>query len=260
MGGSEELVDILIRDGLTDPITGEAMGLQAERVIAAHGISRPELDEVAVRSHRRAAQARDNGDLDTYMVPIEVKRKRESVQFGADEGIRDDTTREALSVLKPAFKPDGLLTAGNSSQISDGSAALLLASKDAISKYGLKPLARLLGSSIAAGESWRFTEAPVPAVHRLLDRLGMQIDDFDLVENNEAFAVNGLLFERMLSVDPEKLNVFGGAIAMGHPIGASGARIIVTLLSALKRRDQNLGLAAICHGTGGGTALALERV
>ncbi|MEW5957110.1 MAG: acetyl-CoA C-acyltransferase, partial [Chloroflexota bacterium] len=153
-----------------------------------------------------------------------------------------------------------VLTAGNSSQISDGAAALLLASPAAVDRYRLKPVARLLGASWTAGQSWRFPEAPIPAVKKLLDRLGMQLTDFDLFENNEAFALNNVLFNRMLGIPYDKINVYGGAIALGHPIGASGARILVTLLNALAEREATLGLAAICHGLGGSTALALERV
>ncbi len=260
MGKGEELVDLLIADGLTDPLTGEAMGLQAESVAKEHGIDREALDRSALRSHERAAAAQESGDLDTYIVPIAVKRKRETVIFDKDEGVRADSTLEALAKLRPAFSPDGLITAGNASQISDGAAAVVLASGEAVKHMKLTPLARILGSSIAAGESRRFTEAPIPAVRRLLERLKMAVHDFDLIENNEAFAINTLLFERLLEVNPAKQNVFGGAVALGHPIGASGARIIVTLLNALKRRDRALGLASICHGTGGGTAMALERM
>ncbi len=260
LGAPEQLVDLLLYDGLTDPMSGEAMGEQTERLAAEHGITREELDEIALMSHRRAAEATERCYFADEIVPITYRERRETKTLDRDEGIRPDTTREALAALKPAFKKDGVLTAGNSSQISDGAAALLLASRAAVERHGLQPLARLLGGAWAAGEPWRFPEAPVPAVHRLLERLGRRVEDFDLFENNEAFAINSILFHRMLGVPYEKLNVHGGAIALGHPIGCSGARIIVTLIHALRRHDGTLGLAAICHGTGGGTAVAVERL
>ncbi len=178
--------------------------------------------------------------------------------IAADEGIRADTTMETLAKLRPAFKKDGILTAGNSSQISDGAAALLLAGPEAVQKHGLTPIGRFVGGTWAAGESWRFVEAPVPAVRKLVEKLGVDVEDFDLVENNEAFATNSVLFNRILGIPYEKLNIWGGAIALGHPIGCSGARIIVTLLSALADTGGRLGLASLCHGTGGGTAVAVE--
>jgi len=260
LGAPEQLVDLLLYDGLTDPMSGEAMGEQTERLAAEHGITREELDEIALMSHRRAAEATERCYFADEIVPITYRERRETKTLDRDEGIRPDTTREALAALKPAFRKDGVLTAGNSSQISDGAAALLLASRAAVERYGLQPIARLLGGAWAAGEPWRFPEAPVPAVRRLLDRLDRRIEDFDLFENNEAFAINSILFHRMLGVPYEKLNVHGGAIALGHPIGCSGARIIVTLVHALRRHNGTLGLAAICHGTGGGTAVAVERL
>ncbi|AEB11797.1 acetyl-CoA acetyltransferase PhaA [Marinithermus hydrothermalis] len=260
LGAREEVTDLLLYDGLTDPTTGEAMGEQTERLIAEHGVTREELDEVAYLSQTRAAEATAKGVFKNEIAPIEVKTRKGVQVLDRDEGIRPDTTRESLAALRPAFKKDGVLTAGNSSQISDGAAALLVASKEAVERYGLKPIARVLGATWAAGETWRFPEAPIPAVRKLLDKLGMTVADFDLFENNEAFAVNSVLFRRMLDVPYEKLNVFGGAIALGHPIGASGARIVVTLLNALRAQGGTRGLAAICHGTGGSTAVAVELV
>ncbi|HEY83634.1 MAG TPA: thiolase family protein [Chloroflexi bacterium] len=260
MGAPENLKDILLYDGLTDPVTGEAMGLEVERLAVEYGITRAELDEVACLSQSRAAEATAKGFSAKEIAPIEIKTRKGPKIIEADEGIRADTTVESLSGLRPAFKKDGVLTAANSSQISDGAAALLVASREAVDKFGLKPLARIVGGSWAAGETWRFPEAPIPAVKKLLTKLNMQIDNFDLYENNEAFAVNSLLYNRMLGVPMEKLNVYGGSIAIGHPIGVSGARIIVTLLNALAEQDKEWGLAAICHGVGGGTAMAIERL
>jgi acetyl-CoA C-acetyltransferase len=167
---------------------------------------------------------------------------------------------ESLAALRPAFKKDGVLTAGNASQISDGAAALILASKKAVNEHGLKPVARVLGWAVSAGEPWRFVEAPIPAIHKLLAKLNMTVKDFDLFENNEAFALNNVLFRRQLEVPYEKINVYGGAIALGHPIGCSGARILVTLLNALQEQGGKRGMASLCHGTGGGTVVAVELV
>lgn len=259
-GAPEQLQDILQRDGLSDPFTGEAMGEQTERLATEFGVSRAELDEVALHSNLRAAQATEACHFSREIVPVEVKTRKGVEVVSKDEGVRPETTLESLGALRPAFKKDGVLTAGNSSQISDGAAALLLASGEAVEKHGLKPIARILGSSWAAGEPWRFPEAPVPAVKKLLGKLGMQVSDFDLFENNEAFALNNILFHRLLGVPMDKLNVHGGAIALGHPIGASGARILTTLIHALHTHGKSRGLAAICHGTGGSAALALEVV
>lgn len=260
LGAPEPLTDLLIHDGLTDSTTGEGMGEQTERLAADHGFSRQALDEVAAYSQQRAAEATESGIFKKEIVPIAVRVKKETQQIDTDEGIRAGTTVESLSKLRPAFKSDGVLTAGNCSQISDGAAALVVASAAAVERHGLKPLAKVLGGSFAGGESWRFPEVPIHASKKLLAKLEMQVSDFDLFENNEAFAVSNLLFNKMLGVSHDRLNVHGGAIALGHPIGASGARVVVTLLNALQERDRTRGLAALCHGTGGGTAIALERV
>ncbi|HSL27292.1 MAG TPA: thiolase family protein [Acidimicrobiia bacterium] len=258
--GGAVMLDLMARDGLSDPGSGEAMGEQTERLIAEEGVTRIELDEIAALSHQRAVVATDRGAFSDEIVPVAYEDRRERKQLTVDEGYRADTTVESLSGLRPAFRADGLLTAGNSSQISDGAAALVLASERAIAERDLVPLARITGSAWAAGEPYRFPEAPIPAVERLLKKQGKTVGDFDLFENNEAFALNSILFARRLEVDLEKLNVNGGAIALGHPIGCSGARILVTLLHALRRRDLTAGVAAICHGTGGGTVTAIERL
>ena len=194
------------------------------------------------------------------MSPVEYREKRETKHLATDEGVRADTTAETLAKLRTAFRKDGVLTAGNSSQISDGAAALVIASPEAVERHGLAPLAKITGGAWAAGEPYRFPEAPIPAIQRLFDKTGLTLGDIDLVENNEAFAVNSVLLHRKLDVPYDKLNVHGGAIALGHPIGCSGARILVTLLHALRGRDEQHGLASICHGTGGGMAMAVERV
>jgi len=260
MGSPEQLTDILLYDGLTDSITGGGMGDETERLAAEHGFTREALDDVAYHSQKWAAEATERGTFKKEIAPIEITSRKGTQIVDTDEGIRADTTPETLAKLRPAFTKDGVLTAGNSSQISDGAAAILLASEAAVKEHGLTPIAKVLGGAWAGGESWRFPEVPIHASRKLLDRLNMTVDDFDLFENNEAFSVSTLLFEKMLGVSRDKLNVNGGAIALGHPIGASGSRIVVTLLNALQERDKTLGLAALCHGTGGGTAFALERV
>jgi acetyl-CoA C-acetyltransferase len=255
-----KVLDLMARDGLSDPQTGEAMGEQTERVISEEGVTRAELDEIAALSHKRAALAAASGAFQNEIVPVDYQERRETKQLTHDEGVRADTTAATLSKLRPAFRKDGALTAGNASQISDGAAVLILASERAVVERGLLPLARITGSAWAAGEPYRFTEAPIPAVEKLLKKQGKSIVDFDLFENNEAFALNSVLFSRKLDVSLEKLNVNGGAIALGHPIGCSGARIMVTLIHALRNRNLNAGIAAICHGTGGGTVTSLELV
>jgi len=260
LGSPEGVTDLMLRDGLSDPMTGEPMGIQAERVAKEHGISRRELDEISHLSHLRADEATRNGYFAREIVPYPITVRGKVEEVKQDEGIRPDTTVETLSGLRPAFDKDGVLTAGNSSQISDGAAALLLASDKAVQEYGLTPIARLLGGAWSAMETYRFPEAVIPAIQRLLKKVKMDAGAFDLYENNEAFAINSVLINRLLDVPYDKLNVHGGGIALGHPIGASGARIVTTLIHALHQHDKSLGLAAICHGTGGGTAVAVERI
>lgn len=260
MGGQEPLTDLLVYDGLTDASTGEGMGQQAEHLTATYEFTRKDLDEVALHSHQQAAAATERGSFKNEIAPIQVETKQGTQLVDNDEGIRPDTTLDSLSKLRPAFKPDGILTAGNSSPLSDGAAALILASSSAVEQYGLKPMAKLLSGTWAGGETWRFPEMPIWAVKQLLEKLNLRLSNVDLFENNEAFAVSNVLFNQRLGVPHDKLNVNGGAIALGHPIGASGARLVVTLLNALKEQNKTLGIASLCHGTGGGTAIAVERL
>jgi len=259
-GDGADLKDVMYRDGLSDPQSGEAMGDQTERLAEDEGVTREALDEVAALSHQRAARATEEDHFADEIVPVEYRDRRETKTLEADEGIRADTTVDSLAGLRPAFREDGVLTAGNSSQISDGAAALLLASGSAVDAHGLTPIAKLGKKAWSAGEPWRFPEAPLPAAESVAEKSGRSVGDFDLIENNEAFAINTVLMERQLGVSREKINVHGGAIALGHPIGCSGARIMVTLIHALHQHDGQHGLASICHGTGGGTAIAVERV
>lgn len=257
-GAPEQVVDVLQYDGLTDPFSGDAMGVQAELLATERQVTRDEVDAIAAESHRRAARAHESGAFANELVGIDYRDRRETKTLLTDEGIRADTTAESLAKLRPAFNKEGILTAGNSSQISDGSAALILASGDYVKAHGLTPLAKYQGGTWVAGEPYKFPEAPVPAINRLTKRLSTSIGDYDLFENNEAFALNSVLFNRQLELSGEQVNVNGGAIALGHPIGCSGARILVTLIHALRHADKTSGIASICHGTGGGTAVAVE--
>ena len=260
MGNPEGLEDLLLRDGLSDPMSGEAMGDQTERLAAEEGITREMLDEVAAMSHERAHKATQDGLFSAEIEPIEYKARREIKTLDHDEGIRAENTIESLAKLRPAFSKEGVLTAGNSSQISDGAAALVLASGTAVGKLGLQPIARMVRGSWAAGESWRFIESPINAVRKIEEKMGRSVNDFDLFENNEAFALSSVLFNKKLGISYDKLNVHGGGIALGHPIGCSGARLIVTLVHALRNHDKETGIASLCHGTGGSTAVAIERL
>ena len=259
-GDKEPLTDVLYGDGLSDPLSGEAMGDQAERLVAEVGADRLELDEIACRSHQRAEAAARRGDFAKEIVPLSVRSRKGIQELREDEGVRADTTTERLGRLKPVFHAQGALTAGNSSQISDGAAAVLLASGEAVKAHRLTVHAKIVSSAWAAGTSWRFLEVPSTASRRALRRAQVEVADVSLFENNEAFSLSSYLFHRQLGVPYDRLNVHGGAIALGHPIGCSGTRILVTLLHALHTHGQTLGLAAICHGMGGGTALVLEAV
>ena len=258
--GPEGLRDLLLDDGLRDPINKELMGEETERLAQSHEVTRFEMDEIACISQQRAATATAEGKFRAEITPITLMQRGKPVEITQDEGIRADTTMESLGKLRPAFSRDGVLTAGNSSQLSDGAAMLLLASEAGVERHGLTPLARILGFSWHAVTPWRFVEGPIPAVQKLVDKLGMQVSDFDLFENNEAFALNNLLLQRSLDIGADRLNIYGGGIALGHPIGASGARILVTLLHALRQEGAQRGIASLCHGLGGGTAVAVELV
>lgn len=259
-GKPETLTDTVEVDGLTDPLNQEIMGSETDRLSDEYKVTREEADEVAYRSHMRAAKATEDGTLAVEIVPIEVKQRKATITVDRDEGIRADTTPEALGKLRPAFNDNGILTAGNSSSLNDGAAALILASEDAVEKHGLVPLAKYVSGSWAGVESWRFVEAPIPAVRKLLAKTGHDINAVDLFENNEAFATNSVLFNKVLEIPYDKLNIYGSGISLGHPIGATGARIFVTLINGLKQTGGKIGLASLCHGSGGGTAVLIENV
>ncbi|MCD6348401.1 MAG: thiolase family protein [Candidatus Korarchaeota archaeon] len=253
----EKLLDVMVHDGLTDPHTGLLMGEEAEETGKKWGITREEADEFAVSSHLKAADATERGYFAREIEPI---KKGDEVVLDRDEGIRPDTSLEKVARLKPVFRPDGIITAANASQLSDGAAALVLAHRDVVEEKGLKPIARILGFASAGVEPKDFVEAPIPATQKLLRILNMKIEDFDLYEHNEAFALASLVVAKGLNIPLERLNVFGGAVAIGHPLGESGARIVVTLINALQVKGGRRGLATICHGGGGGQSIAVELV
>jgi acetyl-CoA C-acetyltransferase len=235
------------------------MGIHAERVAAKHDVTREAQDEFALRSHQRALSAIDEGRFRDEIVPVTVPGKKGPTTVETDENPRSDTTLEALARLNPAFRPEGgTVTAGNSPGITDGAAALVIASEEALD--GATPMARIIGYAQAdVPPEWLF-EAPIYGVRRLLERIGTELDDFDLIEINEAFAAQVLADGNELGFDWERVNVNGGAIALGHPIGASGARVLTTLLYELRRRGGRKGLATLCLGGGGAVAMAVEIV
>ena len=256
--GGPTLIDCLTHDGLISFVDGRSMAEIAEAIAKARGVTRRHADEFAYLSHMKAHEATVKGYFKDEITPVNIKMNGKQVALEHDEGIRSDTTVEKLSKLPPAFEGFDIVTAGNAPPLSDGAAALLLASKEAVKQHKLEPAARILGYTWAALDYENFVEAPIPAVKKLLEKLNMRINDFDLFEHNEAFAVSSILVARGLEIPFEKLNVFGGALALGHPLGASGARIIITLINALKRNGLSRGLATICHGGGGAMAIALE--
>jgi len=231
-------------------------GLSAEMIAERWEIPRSELDELAVRSHRLAHRATEEGRFEREVVPMRVNGDT----YVADQGIRPDTNLEALSQLKPAFKPDGKITAGNSSQISDGAAAVLLMARERAEALGLQPRARILDQTTVGVDPVIMLTGPIPATQRLLERNGMTIDDIDLIEVNEAFAPVVAAWRRELEPDMDRVNVHGGAMALGHPLGSTGARLITTLLHELERSDKETGLVTMCCGGGLGTGTLLQRV
>ena len=239
----------------------EQMGETAENVAEKHGVSRIAQDELALASHRRAVAAMEAGRFRDELVPVEIAQKKgPATRVDRDEGPRPDTSLEKLAKLGPAFRDEGTVTAGNSSSLNDGAAALVLASREAATELGLTPLARVLGAA-AHGVDPRFMGiGPVPATRKLLGRLGLSVGELDRVELNEAFAAQAVACMRELDLDPEKVNVNGGAIALGHPLGCSGARIVTTLVHELVRSGGRLGLASMCVGVGQGASLVVERV
>lgn len=258
--GNCTMIDALFHDGLTDAFSNEAMGITAENLVEKYGFTRQQLDEFAAQSQQKAYQAQQNGAFDKEITPIEIpnKKTKQMVIIDKDESIRPETTVESLSTLRPVFKTDGVVTAGNSSGINDGAAALILTTREVANTLNLPILATLTGYAEAGVDPSIMGIGPVPAIEKLIQRTHIPLDRVDLFELNEAFAAQSLAVIKDLKINPEKVNVHGGAIALGHPIGASGARIVVTLIHALQQRQLQTGIASLCVGGGMGVALSLK--
>ncbi len=258
--GNGILEDSLLKDALMDAFHDIHMGVTAENIADQYRISREEADAFALQSQQKAAKAASEGFFNREIIAVPVPRKGgEPLPFSEDEYPRRDTTMESLAKLRPAFRKDGIVTAGNSSGINDGAAAVLLMERQAAEKAGIRPMARVLGWGAVGVDPKIMGMGPVEAIRKALSRSGLKLDDVDLVELNEAFAVQSLAVIRELSLDSRRVNVNGGAIALGHPVGASGARVLVTLLHEMERRGLRRGLAALCIGGGQGIAMVVER-
>jgi len=258
--GNAEIVDGLAKDGLTDVYNQKAMGVCADATAAKYNISRETQDAFSIESYKRAAAATEAGLFKAEIVPVEIpQRKGDPVLVAEDEEFKK-VNFDKIPGLRPAFSPDGTVTAANASTINDGASALILASAEAVKKYGLKPIAKIRGFADAEQEPEWFTTTPTVATPKAMKMAGVQQSDIDFYEVNEAFAVVTLAFEQVLNVAHDRTNVFGGAVALGHPLGASGARIVTTLNNVLHQKNGSLGLAAICNGGGGATAIVIERV
>lgn len=258
--GSDKLVDAMYQDGYECPLSKMIMGFTAENLADKYKISRDEQDQYALRSQQRAAAAQSSGRFDDEIVPVTIESKKGNTIFNKDEHLFIGATLEKMGKLAPVFKKDGSVTAGNSSGITDGAAAMVLASEDFVKKNNLKPLARIMATSSAGVDPTIMGIGPVPAVHKIEKKLGMKCSDFDLFEVNEAFAAQVIACDRELHFDPEKLNVNGGAISLGHPTGCTGSRITVTMLYEMKKRNARRGLASLCVSGGLGMAIAIELV
>lgn len=257
--GNWSMVDTMINDGLWDAFNGYHMGITAENLVAKYGFTREDQDAFAAASQQKAVAAQEGNRFADEIVPVEIpQRKGDPIRVERDEGPRAGVTAEGLSKLRPAFKPDGSVTAGNASSLNDGAAAVIVCSAEKAKALGLEPMAIIRGYANAGVDPAIMGTGPVPATRRCLERAGWSIDDLDLIEANEAFAAQSLSVNRELGWDTSKVNVNGGAIALGHPIGASGCRILVTLLHEMRKRGARKGLATLCIGGGMGVALAVE--
>ena len=257
--GSLEVLDTMLRDGLTDAFQGYHMGVTAENIAQKWQISRDEQDTFAAASQNKAEAAKKSGRFKDEIVPVTIKSKKGDVVVDTDEFIRDGVTADQLGKLRPAFNKEGTVTAGNASGINDGAAALVLMSADEAAKRGLKPIATIKAWATAGVDPAIMGTGPIPASKKALEKAGWSVNDLDLVEANEAFAAQAISVNKELGWDTSKVNVNGGAIAIGHPIGASGARVLVTLLHEMQKRDAKKGLATLCIGGGMGIALCVER-
>ncbi|MBP1763383.1 MAG: acetyl-CoA acetyltransferase [Firmicutes bacterium] len=258
--GNAKVVDVMIQDGLWCAFNDYHMGITAENVAAQYGITREQQDKEAAESQNKAIAAIDSGAFKKEIVPVIIKGKKGDTVFDTDEYPRRGTTPETLSCLKPAFKKDGTVTAGNASGINDGAAAFVIMSAEKAKELGVKPIARIVSYASAGVEPSIMGTGPIPATRKALAKAGMKVEDLDLIEANEAFMAQFLAVGKELNFPMDKVNVNGGATAIGHPIGASGARILVTLLHALEARNGKHGLATLCIGGGQGIAMVVERI
>lgn len=257
--GPGTLQDHMAHDGLECAFEGWGMGMAAEHTAAKHGITREDMDGLSAESHVRAAKAAAEGWFDAELIPLTADQVKQKADVTADEGVRPDTTADGLARLRPSFKKDGTVTAGNASQISDGAAAMVIASEEAAAELGAEPMAKIIGSNTVGVEPKDLFEAPGYGVERLLSDHGLTVDDIDLFELNEAFAAQAACNMGHLKVDCARVNVCGGAIALGHPIGASGARVLVTLINQMVRLDAKRGVASLCLGGGNAVSMLIER-
>jgi len=257
--GDDKMIDSMIKDGLWDAFNGYHMGTTAENVAQQWQITRDQQDEFAFNSQQKASKAKEAGIFKDEIVGVEVKTRKDTVVFEEDEYIKDGVQLEKISSLRPAFAKEGTVTAANASGINDGAAALTVMSSDEVKKKNIEPMARIVSWASAGVDPSIMGTGPIPASRKALEKAGWSINDLDLIESNEAFAAQSCAVNKELGWDTSKVNVNGGAIAIGHPIGASGARILVTLLNQMKRQDAKKGLATLCIGGGMGIALCVER-
>ena len=258
--GNAPMVDTMVNDALWDSFNDYHMGVTAENVCDQWELTREELDEFAANSQQKAEKAIAEGKFKDEIVPVEIKQKKQTIVFDTDEGPRPGTTAESLARLKPAFKADGIVTAGNASGINDGAAAIVLVSEEKVKELGLQPIAEWVGGALGGVDPAIMGVGPVESTKRLFKKLNITIDDIDLIEANEAFAAQSIAVGRDLNFPQEKLNVNGGAIALGHPVGASGCRILVTLIYAMKRINATMGLATLCIGGGMGCSTIIKKM
>ena len=257
--GNATIEDAMIKDGLTDAFHNYHMGITAENICEQWGLTREELDEFAAWSQNKCEKAMAEGKFKDEIVPVEVKKKKETILVDTDEGPRKGITKEGLAKLRPAFKKDGMVTAGNASGINDGAAALIVMSEEKAKELGVTPMATWIGGELAGCDPAIMGIGPVYSTRKVMKKLGMEIGDFDLIEANEAFAAQSVAVGKDLGFDLSKLNVNGGAIALGHPVGCSGARILVSLLSEMQKEDVHTGLATLCVGGGMGCSAVVKR-
>ena len=254
-----KLVDTMVHDALWDAFNDYHMGITAENICEKWGLTREELDKFAATSQQKAVAAQESGAFDKEIVPVEVKKKKETIVFAKDEGPRPGTTAEGIAKLRPAFKKDGIVTAATSSGINDGAAAIVVMSEEKAKELGVKPMATWVAGALAGVAPEIMGIGPVAATKKVMARTGMKIEDFDVIEANEAFAAQSVAVQKELGFTDEQLNPNGGAIALGHPVGASGCRILVTLLHEMEAKDAKKGLATLCIGGGMGCATVVER-